>query len=71
MGTPNEEIWPGVTSLPDFKSTFPKWPAKDLATVVSNLDPAGLDLLSLSATSQKYAMLGSQQKNYRQERRRA
>ncbi|CAL0309218.1 unnamed protein product [Lupinus luteus] len=46
MGTPNEEIWPGVTSLPDFKSTFPKWPAKDLATVVSNLDPAGLDLIS-------------------------
>lgn len=28
MGTPNEEIWPGVTSLPDFKSAFPKWPAK-------------------------------------------
>ncbi|CAI0440392.1 unnamed protein product, partial [Linum tenue] len=27
-GTPNEETWPGVTSLPDFKSTFPKWPSK-------------------------------------------
>ncbi|OIW18960.1 hypothetical protein TanjilG_09154 [Lupinus angustifolius] len=45
MGTPNEETWPGVTSLPDFKSAFPKWSAKDLATLVPDLEPAGLDLL--------------------------
>ncbi|KAL2525575.1 Cyclin-dependent kinase A-1 [Abeliophyllum distichum] len=45
MGTPNEDTWPGVSSLPDFKSAFPKWPRKDLATVVPNLDAAGLDLL--------------------------
>ena len=25
MGTPNEDTWPGVNSLPDFKSAFPKW----------------------------------------------
>ncbi|KAI3835347.1 hypothetical protein MKW98_020463 [Papaver atlanticum] len=46
MGTPNEEIWPGVTSLPDFKSAFPKWPAKDLAGVVTKLDSCGIDLLN-------------------------
>ncbi|KEH37127.1 putative Cell division control protein 2 protein kinase CMGC-CDK-Pl family [Medicago truncatula] len=46
LGTPNEDTWPGVTSLPDFKSTFPRWPSKDLATVVPNLEPAGLDLLN-------------------------
>ncbi|CAI8617825.1 unnamed protein product [Vicia faba] len=45
-GTPNEDTWPGVTSLPDFKSAFPKWPSKDLATLVPNLEPSGLDLLS-------------------------
>ncbi|KAH6558927.1 hypothetical protein KP509_1Z037600 [Ceratopteris richardii] len=45
LGTPNEEVWPGVTALPDFKSAFPKWPAKDLATVVPGLDAAGIDLL--------------------------
>lgn len=28
MGTPTEDTWPGVTSLPDFKSSFPKWPSK-------------------------------------------
>ncbi|KAK7400245.1 hypothetical protein VNO78_11446 [Psophocarpus tetragonolobus] len=46
LGTPNEDTWPGVTSLPDFKSAFPKWQPKDLKTVVPNLEPAGLDLLS-------------------------
>ncbi|KAM3694090.1 hypothetical protein ACB098_07G031500 [Castanea mollissima] len=46
LGTPNENTWPGVTSLPDYKSTFPKWPPKDLATVVPSLDSAGIDLLS-------------------------
>ncbi|KAK4841956.1 hypothetical protein QYF36_013225 [Acer negundo] len=46
MGTPNEDTWPGVNSMPDFKSAFPKWPSKELATVVPNLDPAGIDLLS-------------------------
>ncbi|KAF8031510.1 hypothetical protein BT93_D0662 [Corymbia citriodora subsp. variegata] len=46
MGTPNEDSWPGVTSLPDFKSTFPKWAPQELETVMLNLDPAGVDLLS-------------------------
>ncbi|XP_057477972.1 cell division control protein 2 homolog A-like isoform X1 [Actinidia eriantha] len=46
VGTPNEDLWPGVTSLPDFTFRFPKWPPKDLATVVPNLDSAGADLLA-------------------------
>ncbi|KAL5199479.1 hypothetical protein ABZP36_020682 [Zizania latifolia] len=46
MGTPNEETWPGVASLPDYKTAFPKWPPVDLATVVPTLEPLGLDLLS-------------------------
>ncbi len=25
MGTPKESMWPGVTNLPDFKPTFPRW----------------------------------------------
>eukprot|EP01047_Picozoa_sp_COSAG01_P046712 COSAG01_NODE_4407_length_5056_cov_4.859794_7_plen_115_part_00 len=25
LGTPTEAIWPGVSKLPDFKPTFPKW----------------------------------------------
>nr|XP_024369180.1 cell division control protein 2 homolog A-like isoform X1 [Physcomitrium patens]XP_024369181.1 cell division control protein 2 homolog A-like isoform X1 [Physcomitrium patens]XP_024369182.1 cell division control protein 2 homolog A-like isoform X1 [Physcomitrium patens]XP_024369184.1 cell division control protein 2 homolog A-like isoform X1 [Physcomitrium patens]XP_024369185.1 cell division control protein 2 homolog A-like isoform X1 [Physcomitrium patens]XP_024369186.1 cell division contro len=47
LGTPTEETWPGVTSLPDFKSAFPKWPAKNVGSVVPGLEPLGIDLLSV------------------------
>lgn len=45
LGTPTESEWPGVTSFPDFKASFPKWSRQDIATVVTNLDDEGLDLL--------------------------
>jgi hypothetical protein len=25
MGTPHEGMWPGVSAMPDYKDTFPKW----------------------------------------------
>ena len=46
FGTPNDMTWPGVTALPDFKPTFPKWSAKTLESIVPDLDPAGVDLLA-------------------------
>ena len=51
MGTPKESTWPGVSTLPDFKSTFPRWPsptnaAATLGRDITNLCPLGLDLLS-------------------------
>ena len=46
MGTPDEEVWPGVTGLPDFKSTFPKWPRRAIARVCPTLDAVGADLLT-------------------------
>lgn len=45
LRTPTEEIWPGVTSLPDYKTTFPCWIQNNLATQVKNIDSAGMDLL--------------------------
>ncbi|ANZ75660.1 Cyclin-dependent kinase catalytic subunit [Komagataella phaffii CBS 7435] len=45
LGTPNEENWPEVNYLPDFKPTFPKWGRKSLASVVTSLDADGIDLL--------------------------
>ncbi|KAF3097221.1 Cyclin-dependent kinase catalytic subunit [Orbilia oligospora] len=45
LGTPDDATWPGVSSLPDYKTTFPQWDRKDLATQVKGLDEAGLDLL--------------------------
>lgn len=46
LGTPDEAIWPGVSSLPDFKSTFPRWPARPISKWIPTLDAAGVDLLT-------------------------
>ena len=50
LRTPNEEIWPGVSSLPDFKSTFPAWTTNNLEAqfkgeAKSNISELGMDLL--------------------------
>ncbi|KAF3856505.1 hypothetical protein F7725_017228 [Dissostichus mawsoni] len=45
LGTPDETVWPGVTSMPDYKPSFPKWARQDLAKVVPILDEDGRELL--------------------------
>jgi len=45
LGTPNEKVWPGVSSLKYYKTTFPKWSGNHLKFFVPNLEPLGLDLL--------------------------
>lgn len=47
LGTPTEAEWPGVTSLADYKHSFPKWPAQPLQKTIKELrgDPLALDLL--------------------------
>eukprot|EP00180_Rhodochaete_pulchella_P001158 Plantae.Rhodophyta-Rhodochaete_pulchella.ctg1979.p1 GENE.Plantae.Rhodophyta-Rhodochaete_pulchella.ctg1979~~Plantae.Rhodophyta-Rhodochaete_pulchella.ctg1979.p1 ORF type:complete len:299 (-),score=38.72 Plantae.Rhodophyta-Rhodochaete_pulchella.ctg1979:228-1124(-) len=46
LGTPNEETWPGVRDLPDYRTNFPNWPRRHISHSVKNLDEQGLDLLS-------------------------
>ncbi|KAI9727052.1 MAG: Cyclin-dependent kinase catalytic subunit [Cirrosporium novae-zelandiae] len=45
LGTPGEDSWPGVTSFPDFKASFPKWSRQESRTLVPGLEESGLDLL--------------------------
>ncbi|XP_027626577.1 cyclin-dependent kinase 3 isoform X5 [Tupaia chinensis] len=45
LGTPSEAVWPGVTQLPDYKGSFPKWTRKGLEEIVPSLEPEGRDLL--------------------------
>lgn len=45
LGTPDENTWPGVTSFPDFKATFPKWRREATHKFVPTLEDAGIDLL--------------------------
>ncbi|MBN3280588.1 CDK1B kinase, partial [Polyodon spathula] len=46
LGTPNNDVWPDVESLPDYKNSFPKWKSGSLSSLVKNLDEDGLDLLA-------------------------
>merc|ERR1719410_982725 len=48
LGTPTTEQWPGVSDLPDFKASFPKWQAKgweNIRNTKAQLGPTGVDLL--------------------------
>ncbi|KAH8020057.1 hypothetical protein MRX96_018533 [Rhipicephalus microplus] len=45
LGTPDESSWPGVTNLPDYKATFPRWEPQSLANIIHGLDPDGEDLI--------------------------
>ncbi|GJJ69843.1 hypothetical protein EMPS_02192 [Entomortierella parvispora] len=45
-GTPNDEIWPSVSKLKDWKPSFPQWEGKDLSELLPTLCPQGIDLFS-------------------------
>ncbi|XP_063423120.1 cyclin-dependent kinase 2-like [Mytilus trossulus] len=45
LGTPDETVWPGVSQLPDFKSTFPKWPQQAISCTVPHISGDVLDML--------------------------
>jgi serine/threonine protein kinase len=45
LGTPNEESWPGVSTLEDYKMAFPRWVPAELSQHLPSIDECGLDLL--------------------------
>lgn len=47
LGTPTDETWPGVVSLPEFKSSFPRWKqSNDLSSLLNDrMRDDSLDLL--------------------------
>merc|ERR1719326_1868187 len=48
LGTPTEATWPGLSQLPDFKASFPKWPAKgwqNIRNTQAQLGSEGVSLL--------------------------
>jgi len=72
LGTPNEEVWPGVSQLPDYKPTFPQWAKQEIARLVPQLEESGLDLLRRTLTydsakriSAKRALIHPYFANYR------
>lgn len=45
LKTPTEELWPGVSSLPEYKAIFPNWTHFNLSSQIKNLEDEGIDLL--------------------------
>jgi len=45
LGTPDEDVWPGVTSHQDWNEDFPVWPALQIGRVVSGLSDSAVDLV--------------------------
>ncbi|VAI86081.1 unnamed protein product [Triticum turgidum subsp. durum] len=44
LGTPNEDVWPGVGKLPNWHE-YPQWNVSKLSSVIPSLDADGIDLL--------------------------
>ncbi|KAJ3050084.1 negative regulator of the PHO system, partial [Rhizophlyctis rosea] len=45
LGTPSEQSWPRVSELPEFKKTFPYYPAQNLVTKLPMMDMLAMDLM--------------------------
>lgn len=45
LGTPTDDVWPGVSSLPDYKPSFPSWKNNVLKSLVPGMNEEGLDIL--------------------------
>lgn len=46
LGTPDDDMWPGVSDLPNYKTQFPKWRPQPLPHRVPRLSADGVDLLA-------------------------
>ena len=47
LGTPDDNIWPGVSDMPDYKTSFPKWPVQPLKNVIPSLPSTAIDVLQV------------------------
>jgi len=45
LGTPTEEVWPGVSEMPDYKNSFPNWKSNSLGVLSNRLGHDGQSLL--------------------------
>ena len=45
MGTPTERTWPGITQLPEYKTSYQMYATQDLRSILPQIDATGIDLL--------------------------
>lgn len=46
FGTPNEDSWPRISELSEYKRSFPVYPAAPIQSKLPTMDPVALDLIS-------------------------
>ncbi|KAI8980986.1 serine/threonine-protein kinase pef1 [Pilobolus umbonatus] len=46
LGTPNEQTWPNISQLPEYKPTQVIYPAQHISQILTSVDSLGLDLLN-------------------------
>jgi serine/threonine protein kinase len=47
MGTPTERTWPGITQLPEYKTTYQMYATQDLHNILPQIDATGINLLQM------------------------
>jgi serine/threonine protein kinase len=47
LGTPTEDMWPGLSALPDFKPCFPRWAPKGWSNIRNTQAQVGTDGIDL------------------------
>ncbi|KAK0426625.1 hypothetical protein QR680_009813 [Steinernema hermaphroditum] len=47
FGTPTDEIWKGITQMECYSTEFPKWPIRTVGDLLPDLEPAGINFLTL------------------------
>jgi len=50
LGTPNDHVWPGVSKLPDFQSTFPQNPPQSMVKTISSIRTIRIRLVRENVT---------------------
>lgn len=61
MGTPDDSVWGDVSTLPDFKASFPKWRARSVGVATPTLCAAGIDLLEKMLAYEPYKRITPRQ----------
>jgi serine/threonine protein kinase len=54
LGTPTETVWPELPKLPNFKPSFPKWPAQSWANIRNTLAQVGTEGVDLLEQFTRY-----------------
>ena len=45
LGTPDENVWPGLKDMPDYTANYPIYPRQDLLQIIPKIERQGIDLL--------------------------